>query len=167
MKNVIAIVMLSSVSLILVVGGFFALYATNPGVFGVQPNAVKQHAAVQKGKPEVVPAKPDSTLKVFSGNNSIAKETMVKKLPDSVAYAKKDTLKKRLPTLPKAQYAADTTDWKLKAKIFEAMSIDDASKILHKMKDKEVKEIIVYIKKRNAAKILATFEPERAARIIR
>ncbi len=61
----------------------------------------------------------------------------------------------------------DTTDWKSKAKLFEAMSIESASSILRTMNDHEVKLIIPHIKKRNAAKILATFDPDRAARIIR
>lgn len=156
MKTAAVIGIGSLISMIFIAGTFFMLFSANPAAFGVrEPAPVKPAAAV-------------------SADSSKGKSI------DSSAAVRTDS--KPVGALPPAGVAAapvqkseasrtivfhDTTDWKSKAKLFEAMSIESASSILQTMNDKDVKLIIPHIKKRNAAKILATFDPDRAARIIR
>lgn len=165
MKNIIAISVLSFISLTVIVTVFFALFSLRPELFGVEPIAEKSQAETKEEAIEAEQTKKDSVSKIVTplqpNKNEAAKSY------NSVVVAKKETPAKKAAASLQPQPAADTTDWKEKAKIFDAMTVDDASKILRKMKDKDIKKIISYIKKRNAAKILATFEPERAARILR
>jgi flagellar motility protein MotE (MotC chaperone) len=53
------------------------------------------------------------------------------------------------------------------AKVLEAMEPASAARILTDFPDGDVKQIILTIKKRQAAKILAALQPDRAARIMR
>jgi len=51
-------------------------------------------------------------------------------------------------------------------KLYEAMKPEDAAKILSKMPDKEVRSIILLVKKKQAAKILSYFDASKAAMIL-
>jgi flagellar motility protein MotE (MotC chaperone) len=53
------------------------------------------------------------------------------------------------------------------AKVLEAMDPVSAARILTDFPDGDVKQIILTIKKKQAAKILAALQPDRAARIMR
>lgn len=53
------------------------------------------------------------------------------------------------------------------AKIYEAMKSDKAALILARLTDEEIKNILLKMRQRNAAKILAEFEPALSARISR
>lgn len=154
MKTAIVLTVGSFISMILISVGVYAMFLQNPAAFGVQP------------APEQAPN--DTTAVVVK-----------EKVPDSTAGAVIPVQTKT--AVPQKQTAApvksltaevpvpvrDTTDWKSRAKLFEAMNIEAASSILQTMNDKDVKQIIPHIKKRSAAKILASFDPDRAARIIR
>ncbi|HUN65410.1 MAG TPA: hypothetical protein VMW43_04865 [Bacteroidota bacterium] len=66
--------------------------------------------------------------------------------------------------------APDSTQMKLhkeKAKLLESMSPENAAHVLKNMDDDDVKNIIMFVKKRQAGKILAMLEPERAAKIFK
>jgi flagellar motility protein MotE (MotC chaperone) len=58
-------------------------------------------------------------------------------------------------------------DMKTMAKLLDAMDAQGAARILHNLDDKQVKEILLTVKKRQAGKILGSLDPERAARIMR
>jgi hypothetical protein len=62
---------------------------------------------------------------------------------------------------------ANAAHTKAIAKILESMQAENAARILKDLSDSEVKELLLVVKKRQAAKILAQLPPERAARIIR
>jgi len=51
------------------------------------------------------------------------------------------------------------------SKIYEAMSPEDAAKILQNLTDSEVVEILLSMQKRQAAKVLSLLDPSRAAKI--
>jgi hypothetical protein len=53
------------------------------------------------------------------------------------------------------------------AKVLEAMDPSSAARILKDYPDGDVKQMILTMKRRQAAKILAALEPDRAARIMR
>jgi flagellar motility protein MotE (MotC chaperone) len=53
------------------------------------------------------------------------------------------------------------------AKVFDTMQAENAARILNDLPDSEVKEILLAVKKRQAAKIMAALDPGRAARIMR
>jgi flagellar motility protein MotE (MotC chaperone) len=69
-----------------------------------------------------------------------------------------------------AKVMSDTSsqsDWKSTAKLIETMDPEEAGKILKRMSDSEVKQVITKVKKKQAGKILANLDPDRAARILR
>ncbi|KAB2925947.1 MAG: hypothetical protein F9K22_01260 [Bacteroidetes bacterium] len=149
MKTAIVLGIGSFMSLLFIVGLFFALMSSDPAMFGAPPE------------------------------NTAAADTLT---ADSTGHADQPVAEAAHDTTPPAVKPApvpdkvepkpvvvqrDTTDWKSKAKLFEAMDVTTASNILQTMNDAEVRQIIPHIKKRNAAKILASFDPGRAARIIR
>jgi hypothetical protein len=51
-------------------------------------------------------------------------------------------------------------------KLYDAMKPEDAAKILSKQPDKDIRAIILHVKKKQAAKILANFNADRAAQIL-
>ncbi len=150
------------VSLLLIAGVFFGLYASNPAAFGVV-------SADQAAADSLLNMKKDSLLTASLHAESLKTDS------NSAAHAGAANTAPKIEATPapkktepiKTIVFEDTTDWKSKAKLFEAMSIESASSILQTMNDADVKKIVPHIKKRNAAKILATFDPDRAARIIR
>ena len=158
MKTALVIGIGSMVSMLLIAGIFFGMYTANPAAFGVVPAA---DSLLNMNKDSLHAA---SLLHDAPKTDSIAEAHTLSAKP----APKVETVPEKVKAEPvKSIVFEDTTDWKSKAKLFEAMSIESASSILQTMNDKEVKQIMPHIKKRNAAKILATFDPDRAARIIR
>lgn len=162
MKTALVIGLGSMISLLLIAGIFFGMYTANPAAFGVVPQDQAAADSLQN-------LKKDSLLTASLHTDGAIKDSAAEHhAVDPIPAPKIETTppaKKAEPV--KSIVFEDTTDWKSKAKLFEAMSIESASSILQTMNDKEVKSIMPHIKKRNAAKILATFDPDRAARIIR
>ncbi len=163
MKTALVIGIGSLISMLLIAGIFFGMYTANPAAFGVVP---QDQTAVADS---LMKMKKDSLLTVSVTADSLKKDSVLAVQTVTVKEAAKTEVKAepKKPEAAKTIVFQDTTDWKSKAKLFEAMSIESASSILRTMNDHEVKQIIPHIKKRNAAKILATFDPDRAARIIR
>lgn len=56
---------------------------------------------------------------------------------------------------------------KSRAKLLEAMPPEDAAKILANLTDEETKELLRYVKARQAAKIIASIQPDRASKLFR
>jgi flagellar motility protein MotE (MotC chaperone) len=53
------------------------------------------------------------------------------------------------------------------ARLFDGMKPEDAARIMKDLGDEHVKQILLSVKKRQAAKILSALDPDRAARILR
>lgn len=73
----------------------------------------------------------------------------------------------RLPEVRKSN--PDTlsdADKRKMVQIFESMDAENAARILLKMDDYAIRQVIAAMKKRQSAKILAVLEPDRAARIL-
>ncbi len=64
------------------------------------------------------------------------------------------------PTVSKAE------DLQSLVKLYEAMKPQNAAKILGKMQDRDVRTIILHVKKKQAALILSYFDANRAAQIL-
>ncbi len=163
MKTTIVIVFGSFISMLIIAGTFFVLYSANPAAFGVTAAADSSAVPMSDSLFTAIQGK-DSSSAVTSAMNA-SRGDSAKHGTTTVPLPSAALSKNTPPVTPAAQ--KDTTDWKSKAKLLEAMSVESASSILQVMNDKDVKQIIPYIKKRNAAKILASFDPDRAARIIR
>lgn len=150
MKTAIVLGIGSFMSLLLIVGLFFALMSSDPAMFGAPPENTAAAADSLAA---------DSTAHAAQIHDVAVRDTT--RPPVSAAPVPER------PAVKPLVVQRDTTDWKSKAKLFEAMDVTTASNILQTMNDAEVRQIIPHIKKRNAAKILASFDPGRAARIIR
>ncbi|MGA9120042.1 MAG: hypothetical protein WB699_11830 [Bacteroidota bacterium] len=69
-----------------------------------------------------------------------------------------------------SQVVSDSSTEKLqksRAKLLEAMPPENAAKIIANLSDQETKELLKYIKARQAAKILAAIQPDRASKLLR
>lgn len=150
MKTAIVLGIGSFMSLLLIVGLFFALMSSDPTMFGAPP--------------ENTAAAADSLAADTTAHAAQIHDVAVR---DTVNPPTNTAPVSERPAVKPVVVQRDTTDWKFKAKLFEAMDVTTASNILQTMNDAEVRQIIPHIKKRNAAKILASFDPGRAARIIR
>jgi flagellar protein FlbB len=81
-----------------------------------------------------------------------------------------DQLRAVMDTSHKAIAAADSSQVeqrKSMAKVLENMDPTSAARILNDFPDGDIKTVILTMKKRQAAKILAALQPDRAARIMR
>ena len=67
---------------------------------------------------------------------------------------------------PQAAAAAKEEDLQNIVKLYEAMKPQDAAKIMGKLQDKEIRTIVLHLKKKQAAKILSFFDATRAAQIL-
>lgn len=162
MKTAVILTIGSFISMLFIVGAMFMMYSMDPAAFTGVP-AQDQAAADSIAAVKML----DSVM--AEHGISVKKDSvpvLAVSAPMKPAPVKPAAVKKPLQKIEFVE-EADTTDWKSRAKLFEAMSVESASSILMTMNDKEVKQIIPHIKKRNAAKILALFDPDRAARIIR
>ncbi len=60
-----------------------------------------------------------------------------------------------------------TEEMQTMAKMLESMSPEDAARILQSTTDKEVREAILLVNRRQAARIMSLLDPDRAARIMK
>jgi hypothetical protein len=60
-----------------------------------------------------------------------------------------------------------TQEMQTMAKMLESMSPEDAARILQSTTDKEVREAILLVNRRQAARIMSLLDPDRAARIMK
>lgn len=156
MKNTVVIVIGSIVSTLIIIQVFFLAYANKPELF----------TGVQQPDSAAIASPPDSL------------ETPAAETKDTLTAAADNA-----PAQPRISEPAQTepqksaeavkpvpppvVDWKSKAKLLEAMKVDEAARIITTMKDDEIKMILMNLKKKTAAKVLASLEPERAAKLLR
>lgn len=88
----------------------------------------------------------------------------------AAAEKKEPTAVMPVPSAQSAQSVqadqAKEADLQNLVKLYEAMKPEDAAKIIGKLPDKEVRLIILHIKKKQAAKILSFFDASKAAQIL-
>jgi|GEM_PF-2285957 len=78
--------------------------------------------------------------------------------------AKKDSIEE---VMRQQQLASNGVGIRKLAKIYESMRPEQAAPVLAKLKDDEIINILFKMRQRNAAKIIASFDPQLAARITR
>ncbi|HTY39070.1 MAG TPA: hypothetical protein VMH23_18270 [Bacteroidota bacterium] len=176
MKTTVILIVGSIISFLTLLMVALIVRSSKPELFGGAPAGPQQPAAnVAK------PAGHDSThAGGVQDSTALAAQTSDSTRPhtDTVLVAQLtskakmletqvDSLKRQL-NAPKPK--ADTTmqqDWTSTAKLIEAMSADEACKILKEMNDSDVKQVLGKVKKRQAGKILAALDPSRAAKLLR
>ncbi|MFA6542746.1 MAG: hypothetical protein WCT99_14190 [Bacteroidota bacterium] len=155
MKNTVVIVIGSIVSTLIIIQVFFLAYANKPELFtGIQHPDSAAVASPPRSLENPIPETTD-TLAAAS-DDAAAKPQMSE--PAKVESQKTASSVKPVPP---------PVDWKSKAKLLEAMKVDEAARIITTMKDDEIKMILMNLKKKTAAKVLASLEPERAAKLLR
>lgn len=165
MKTILVITIGSIVSTLIIVQVLFLLFAAKPEVFGVANNQPVADSLHQKIVHDSVTANNDHAIndssKTEHSNEILSSEHNEKKV-NKDAKINKEVLQTAVPIAVK-----DSVDVKTQAKMLEAMGVEGASKVMSTMNDTEVKAILPKLKKRTAAKILVSFDPNRAARLLR
>ena len=176
MKNILIIVggsVASFLALLLVGVGLLymkpELFVHNAPVPGAMTDSVKVRLdTLAKPKPDSIQvasaAKPqEQTGQTRSDTLLIAALTERARSLGSVV----DSLKKNSQVAKAKADSSSQPDWKTTAKLIETMNPEEAGKILKQMSDSEVKQVITKVKRKQAGKILANLDPDRAARILR
>ena len=105
------------------------------------------------------------TAHALPGEHAAAESTAVRQVPAAQkAPETKDAGVQGAQTQQTS--AAKEEDLQNLVKLYEAMKPEDAAKILGKMPDKEIRTVILHVKKKQAAKILSHFDAARAAQIL-
>jgi flagellar motility protein MotE (MotC chaperone) len=139
-----------------------------------------QKSGATGGKSDSTEVQPDST---FHGTASLppAKgdaallladsiRTLISRIDDQQKTIARLTANSARPdSLPKGSVSdsARAKDSKSFAKMLETMPAEQAVRILKGLDDREVKAVLLAVKKRQASKILSALDPERAARMMR
>jgi flagellar motility protein MotE (MotC chaperone) len=164
-KTIVVIAIGSVVSGLIIVQIMFLLFANTPEVF----IAGNESPAVESLQQSTV----HDSLAVSNSENhkdSVIVEKPVEiKTTGHIEKKEKNISEKKIENINVAApiTVTDSVDVKSQAKMLEAMGVDGAAKVMSTMNDKEVKAILPKLKKRTAAKILVSFDPIRAARLLR
>ncbi len=124
------------------------------------------------GKPRVTPPR-DSLAIMRDSVRTLLAALDAERTKQQEAPGREPTPAPALAAPPAAAGQAplpDSTSAKLckaRAKMLESMPAEDAARIIAKLSDEETKALLHFIKARQAAKILAAIEPERASRLFR
>ena len=189
MKAILPLLILSPVPLLAAIGIVIGLRMYQPQLFGASTLAPARPAhgdslsvAAQTIKP-APDAKPDSasrpqnavapqssadtsrladSLRALSARVEAQKQTIAELQAKAQSPAPRDSIQ-----APPVSDSTQAKNAKTFAKMLESMPAEQAVRILKGLDDKEVKAILLSVKKRQAAKILAALEPDRAARMIR
>ncbi|HTR98264.1 MAG TPA: hypothetical protein VML00_00860 [Bacteroidota bacterium] len=189
MKAVIPYVLMMTGTLVAAVAIVFALYSLKPGLFGVvapQPAAAVKKDTTASAHPRVAAA--DTAAQ---GDSSAAHAPLADAKPQEGAGSLADSLQalraavrsrdsaiarltgnaaRQADSAAAPAAASDSARAKQSktfAKMIESMPAEQAVRILKGLDDREVKSILLSVKKRQAAKILSALDPDRAARMIR
>ena len=124
---------------------------------------VKQKADSTEIKPTLVSVKDSNAVQVI--RKKLAEEikpALTKPLPDPAELIKADQLNKIL-----AKRDSTYKSWvKNTVKLYESMDTRKAAKIIQGYSDNIARDILLTMKKKKAAEIIAEFKPETATRII-
>jgi flagellar motility protein MotE (MotC chaperone) len=111
---------------------------------------------------------PDTTSPTDSLQQAIRELTAAARMKDSLLQTMRTELDQSKKAAPKQEALPDSIDLKKPvklAKIVESMPADDAAKMLEPLADDIVIDILLRIKQRQAAKIMAALPSARAARL--
>ncbi len=171
MKTNIVIVLGAVVSGLIIIQIMFLLFANKPEIFIAANSSLavdSLHYAVSHD------SLAESSFENHGDSLIVEKPVMVQ----SAAHDKKNEAnenkinidlkeKKEAEKIVMPVAAVESVNVKTQAQMLEAMGADGAAKVMSTMNDKEVKAILPKLKKRTAAKILVSFDPNRAARLLR
>jgi flagellar motility protein MotE (MotC chaperone) len=168
-----SLLMLFQIALVLLMvkpGLFLGKAAAENGAAGTVatpggPDSAKNASAV---KPPATTAKPP-----MQGAGAVSPGDSLQALRDQLVAARENIarLERQMKTDSATSGAESDTarmkEHKMKAKLLESMNPESAAHVLKNMDDGDVRSIIMLVKKRQAGKILAMFDPERAAKIMK
>jgi len=171
------IIILASLAAVVLVGTIFYV---RPDLLGMAPPAVPaDSAAVAHVRPDSLVG-PRLTPGLLAEESAGAAESPSVGSKDSLmsvltaALMRSDSLSERLRTVMDSTRAVTAATDSVRgvqrasmAKVLEVMEPVSAARILADFPDGDVKLIMLAIKKKQAAKILAALQPDRAARIMR
>ena len=191
MKSILPYILLMTGTLVASVALIAAVYFLRPALLGLAPKAVPPVAQKDStsGKPPLAAADsgaakhPDST---FVGPPAPAApradqasptadsiRTLLNRIGEQqkmIAALTEKSSKGSGPdsaAKPAASDSARAKESKSFAKMLEGMPAEQAVRILKGLDDREVKAVLLTVKKRQAAKILSALDPDRAARMMR
>ncbi len=165
MKTYIVIAVGAVVSGLIIIQVMFLLFANKPEMF-IDTSAIKAADSLQQTKPHEIAETPKPEIKP---------DTLADEVKPALQNIKKAFLEQKELNEKKLEPKAvvipaekiESVNVKAQAQMLEAMGADGAAKVMSTMNDKEVKAILPKLKKRTAAKILVSFDPDRAARLLR
>ena len=189
MKSILPYIVLMTATLVGAVAIIAAVYYLKPQLLGAAPKAARISTAKDSagtktpGAPLAQGQNPDSASPGGNPSAAVQRDTAAG-LADSIrtlnlrieeqqkAIAEL-TAKAAPPPRPDSAStpgpsAVDRAkDSKSFAKMLETMPAEQAVRILKGLDDREVKAVLLGVKKRQASKILSALDPERAARMMR
>jgi hypothetical protein len=193
MKSVLPYILLMTGTLVASLAVIAAIYYLKPGLLGIAPKPVP--VAAQKdsvaGKPPVAAAVGDSSAAKKQDSTFVGPPAPPASKPDEAAISA-DSIRTLLNKIGEQQKmivalsgkssrgpqsdstahgtvsdSARAKESKSFAKMLEGMPAEQAVRILKGLDDREVKAVLLTVKKRQAAKILSALDPDRAARMMR
>jgi hypothetical protein len=194
MKSILPYIFLMTGTLVAAVAIIGGIYYLKPQLLGIvkkppQASAQKDSTAAHRdslaAKPPVAVQSPgtDSTLtgppapvasktgetvsladsiRILNSRIDEQKKTIARLTEKAPGGTAQDSVAKSPPS-----DSAHAKDSKSFAKMLEGMPAEQAVRILKGLDDREVKAVLLTVKKRQAAKILSALDPDRAARMIR
>lgn len=175
---VLIVVIVAALAAMMLVGTVFYV---RPDLLGVVPPAAPADSAAHAGaKHDSLTASHDTSgvhTRVDSAHvaesHSVSPEDSLMGVV-TAALMRSDSLSERLRQVMEnnravvaATDSARGAQRTAMAKVLEAMDPASAARILADFPDEDVKHVVLSIKKKQAAKILAALQPDRAARIMR
>jgi Mg/Co/Ni transporter MgtE len=180
MKKILPILIIFILAIGAAVVAVGVVFSTRPDLLGIAPPPAADPLALATQAPDSLKAEHHAGDPAAVGDNTEIEAVTNVSPADSLARAlaeervRSASLAERLRTVMDSTRvvlaAADSVKGVQRvamAKVLEAMEPASAARILTDFPDGDVKQIILTIKKRQAAKILAALQPDRAARIMR
>ena len=175
---VLIVVIVAALAAMMLVGTVFYV---RPDLLGVVPPAAPADSTAHAGAAhDSLAASHDSSGVHGSADSAHVAESHTVSPADSLmgvvtaALIRSDSLSERLRQVMEnnravlaATDSARGAQRTTMAKVLEAMDPASAARILADFPDEDVKHVVLSIKKKQAAKILAALQPDRAARIMR
>jgi len=180
MKQILPILIIFILAIGAAVVAVGVVFYTRPDLLGVAPPPAADTLAVAAHAPDSLKAEhgaADSTavrasteieaVPTVSPADSLARALAEERVRSASLAEQLRTVMDSTRVILAAADSAKGVQRVAMAKVLEAMEPASAARILNDFPDGDVKQIILTIRKRQAAKILAALNPDRAARIMR
>jgi hypothetical protein len=135
----------------------------HPDVEPTSPTPTAAADAAHAEAPPPMPVSVPTTAPAVASHAPAPTQTAIAPVPTHAPETAKPDPSKAMPAEPAGPGASE----RRLAKIFSSMSPKDAAKVLVNMEDGDVKVILGYLGNRQAAAILGSFPPARAAELSR